>query len=333
MSASLFDAMVRHSIYVEGLKRSRATSLQLAMLKLNTQIKAELSNVSYSNLGDMNKAQVAILLGKLKALADGVFNAWLNELIEWLQRYIAVDRELLPRIFAATSASVEEPAFEKARDPAGIWSLARNTAIGANGVLLLPFLRGFTAGGTARILQVTQMGVVNRATPAELAEALAGKPTVGDRKPPEEPKRPSPLQAPAGGITSLLNRQGAAVSNTVLQHVAAQTSMTTAAAAFLQYLWVSVLDDATTNICRSRNGIVYRYGVGPMPPAHINCRSSTVPFDGTAPATMPTFRMWAAGQMREFVNDAFDAEPGSTYDGARALSLEQFAGKFALITG
>jgi len=37
--------------------------------------------------------------------------------------------------------------------------------------------------------------------------------------------------------------------------------------------WVSVLDNSTTPVCASRDGIVYPVGEGPRPPAHFRCRS------------------------------------------------------------
>lgn len=329
--AELFDAMVRHQIYIEGLKRGKAGALAQSLLKLNTDIKAEL-NVPFANLGDMNKTQVLALLGRLKKLSDSVFNAWLNDLIDWLQRYVVIDRELLARVWSATSPQVELPDFDEAKDGAALWGIAKGAAIGANGLLLLPFLRGFTTQASARIVATVNMAVVNRATPADALAAILGAPA-GDRTPGQgrDGKAP-PIPSPAGGLASLLNRQGNAVTDTIIQHVAAQTNFGTARSAFAEYLWISVLDDATTDICRSRNGNVYRYGEGPLPPAHIRCRSSTIPFDGTGPVTIPSFTMWASGQPKTFVNDAFDAEPGSTYEGSRALSLEQFAGKFGLIT-
>lgn len=42
-------------------------------------------------------------------------------------------------------------------------------------------------------------------------------------------------------------------------------------------MWVSTLDARTSPICQSRDGKVYPVDSGPRPPAHISCRSSTVP--------------------------------------------------------
>jgi SPP1 gp7 family putative phage head morphogenesis protein len=42
-----------------------------------------------------------------------------------------------------------------------------------------------------------------------------------------------------------------------------------------KYVWLSTLDRRTTPICSSRDGNRYVVGDGPMPPAHMNCRSTT----------------------------------------------------------
>lgn len=40
--------------------------------------------------------------------------------------------------------------------------------------------------------------------------------------------------------------------------------------------WVATLDGRTTVLCASRDGTIYPIDSGPRPPAHINCRSTTV---------------------------------------------------------
>tara|TARA_R100000329_G_scaffold83892_1_gene71220 strand:+ start:1193 stop:2092 length:900 start_codon:yes stop_codon:yes gene_type:complete len=45
-----------------------------------------------------------------------------------------------------------------------------------------------------------------------------------------------------------------------------------------QYQWVATLDLRTTAVCSGRDGKLYNFGEGnPVPPAHYNCRSTTVP--------------------------------------------------------
>ena len=44
-----------------------------------------------------------------------------------------------------------------------------------------------------------------------------------------------------------------------------------------KYEYVAILDARTTALCGSLDGKKFRYGKGPMPPQHFNCRSTTVP--------------------------------------------------------
>jgi len=41
-----------------------------------------------------------------------------------------------------------------------------------------------------------------------------------------------------------------------------------------KYRWVSTLSERTSDICRNLNGRIFEFGKGPLPPAHINCRST-----------------------------------------------------------
>ncbi len=306
------------------------------ILDLSNALHSRLRTVPFENLGDMRKIDLTILLMDLRKIANSVFNYYLNSLIQWLQDYINVDREFWQ---VALSAYRNPVVYERAKEDKkhafvalpftgapkaeAIYSFAKNNPIGANGALPLEFMQGFASLASGRIAQETAKAFANVETKSALIEALTGDmPTFGGPKP---KGKPDPL-------LNLLARQGDAMQRTVIQHFAAATNMKVSAAGFAQYLWVSVIDGHTTIICQDRNGNIYVYGEGPEPPAHIGCRSSTVPFDGTGPVTMPTFTMWANGQAQEYLNAAFDGEPGSAYEGnARAIDLETFAGNRSLI--
>ena len=66
---------------------------------------------------------------------------------------------------------------------------------------------------------------------------------------------------------------------TAVQHVATTARLETMAknADIVKgYQWVSVLDDRTTEVCRSLSGQTYKVGEGPLPPQHIGCRSTII---------------------------------------------------------
>jgi len=94
------------------------------------------------------------------------------------------------------------------------------------------------------------------------------------------------------------------------------------------YQWVATLDGRTTMICGSRDGKTYQSG-GPLPPAHWNCRSTTIPkvkdafnigskLKGTRPSVGATgakeqsgrltYGGWLKKQPVEFIDEALGVE-------------------------
>ncbi len=108
--------------------------------------------------------------------------------------------------------------------------------------------------------------------------------------------------------------------------------------------WVSTLDGRTSSTCRARDGEVFKVGEGPRPPAHINCRSTTVAvlksyremgidkdeldagtrasMDGQVAAT-ETYQTWLKKQPRSFVEEVLGKRKAKLYlDGN--LKLDRF---------
>jgi SPP1 gp7 family putative phage head morphogenesis protein len=81
-------------------------------------------------------------------------------------------------------------------------------------------------------------------------------------------------------VSTLQRRQADALVKTVTNHASAvaRESVYQENSEILDgYEWVATLDNRTTLICGSRDGIVYQVGAGPLPPAHWSCRSTTIP--------------------------------------------------------
>jgi SPP1 gp7 family putative phage head morphogenesis protein len=103
--------------------------------------------------------------------------------------------------------------------------------------------------------------------------------------------------------------------------------------------WVSILDGRTSAICRARDGMVFDVDKGPRPPAHPNCRSTTVAvmksfrevgidaddvpgLDGKIPGR-PTYNEWLKTQPREFVEDVLGKDKAKLYLEGN-LTLDKF---------
>jgi hypothetical protein len=129
-----------------------------------------------------------------------------------------------------------------------------------------------------------------------------------------------------GGLFGLLLSQQTSLLNTAVQHVSSEAQAAVSSLYFEQYQWVAILDGKTTQICIDRDGNVYVYGEGPLPPAHWNCRSKAVPVvSGSHLHNVPTsYAAWLLTQPQSFVNDASTTKP---------LTLTEFQGKVKYILG
>lgn len=108
--------------------------------------------------------------------------------------------------------------------------------------------------------------------------------------------------------------------------------------------WLSTLDGRTTDICRARDGKVFKPGEGPRPPAHVNCRSTTVPItkswkelgvdldeapagtrasmDGQVPADM-NYSDWLKRQPQSVVEDVLGKSKAKLFTDGQ-LPLDRF---------
>ena len=299
---TLFDILVRHQIYLEGLKKGRTSDFPTMLAKLDQALRQNLAHVDYDTLGDVSKRKLNEILVALRKAMRSIFDPWINELVVWLQRYMQVEVGMFNEYF--TSDLDADRTFAE----------TKSEPMAANGLFWLPFLKGSTTYMMVRIERLVTTGYANRLTKEQIVRSLIGTKAKGYKD----------------GIGKQLDRANAAAIATVMQHLSAQASANAARKVFDKYEWVSVLDDNTTNICRDRDGKIYVYGRGPMPPAHVGCRSITVP-SNAAPTKDLRFNMWAREQSAEFVNDAFDGTAPARYEGSAALTLSQFQGKQSII--
>lgn len=105
-------------------------------------------------------------------------------------------------------------------------------------------------------------------------------------------------------LTNDISKRGAeALVRTSVNHFNAEAVRQSAAAnpdLFPRYQWMSVLDNRTTPICQSRAGKVYRHGAGPMPPAHVRCRSVVINLvEGVGPYEDLRYGDWLDRQSSE----------------------------------
>jgi SPP1 gp7 family putative phage head morphogenesis protein len=115
-----------------------------------------------------------------------------------------------------------------------------------------------------------------------------------------------------------VNRRGAeAMVRTAVTHTASVASAETYAAMgdmVTGVEWVSTLDSRTTVICAGRDGKVYPVDSGPRPPAHVNCRSTTIPrIAGVEPIKRTTYGDWLKGQPAKVQDEVLGASKAALF--------------------
>jgi SPP1 gp7 family putative phage head morphogenesis protein len=137
------------------------------------------------------------------------------------------------------------------------------TPLSATGALPQEFVEQWLANVPRRVTQRIAQGYARGETVDQLTRAIRGTKAANYRD----------------GLLEVSRREAEAVARTSVQHVASAGRQAVWEAnrdVVAGYRFVATLDSRTTAVCRSLDGQVFEVGKGPVPPVHINCRSTTV---------------------------------------------------------
>lgn len=349
----LYDIATRLAVYTEGVKVQYAREFNAVAFEVSETLKDLLGRVRYRTLDGLTKAQLNKLIIQLRKSQSKIYSNYTEKLMRQLREFMAADLEVNRRVWVtgfieldddsekgilsdedAVQFLIDNPA--KSMNPLlglaavtggddRIWSQIVNAPIPANGLYLLPFIKTFSNSAQTSIENVIRKAWANRLAVEETLNILVGD---GENK---------------QGTSSQVDRiivQASAVVHTAMAHVAAITSAAVISTVFGWYGWFSVMDGRTTEICISRNLKVYRFGEGPMPPAHIRCRSHTAPVVGNGDLDDETFYTWILRQPSDVQDDILTEEGGEAlrdgkirakdiprYESNQPLTIKQFRSK------
>lgn len=365
----LTDVLTRHQIYLEGVKVYEQYKLNNVLADLSKELRFLFSDLRYASFDEMTKAQYTLFLKEVKKTQSRIFSAYLTELIKQLQLFMVIDRKVTKAIFATVVLEENEPEPEPedggepssfivetekesdkvlaawgigsalfgllaiaatAEGASKLWSVIVGQPIPANGLKLQSFLQGFANSAQQSIENIIQKGYANKTPIRDVLNEIIGT---------------AEAQRRDGQLNRVFN-QGGAVLDTIIQHISAMAQAAVGSAYYGRYMWVSVIDSRTTDICRDRDRNIYVYGEGPLPPAHIRCRSKIVPIeDGGKPGSgYDSFYDFASKQPISVQNDILTRQQAEgirngtlkegdlpKFDNAPPLSPEEFAAKLAKI--
>lgn len=338
----LYDISTRLAVYTEDVKVWQARQFNFVLRDVSEVLKKLLGRVKYRTLDSLSKAQLNKLIIELRESQSKIYSAYTEVLIKQLKDFMAVDLEVNRRAWVTGYIELDDnesdeiisdedaikflienpnndanPLFGIAAITGGserIWSAITNTPVPANGLYLLPFIKTFTASAQVGIENIIRKAWANRWTVDETLTALIGD---GERV------QGTPSQL------SRVGQQATSVIHTATAHVAAVVAAGVTSALFGRYAWYSVMDGKTSDVCAGRNRKVYRFGQGPLPPAHIRCRSHTAPVITASDLADETFYTWVARQPLEVQDDVLGTEGGEALRDGRlkAKDLAKYESK------
>lgn len=305
-------AATRHSIYLE---RYKARVVREVIEALDPTLTAIERDILRSSIEAMNRRELDRLLSAIRRrIKDGY--APVIELIDGRVREIG-QYEAQWQLDLFRSVVPIELDFTS---PADEQIYAATVARPFNGRLLREWYQGLEDGAFRRIRAAIRTGYVEGQTTQQIVRAVMD-------------------------ANSEQSRRGAeAATRTALAHTAnvARNETYRANKTLIKGVeWVSTLDGRTSAICRARDGQLYPVDAGPRPPAHPNCRSTTVPVIKSARAlglrNLPSstrasmngqvsgelnYDAWLRTQPRDFQDEVLGVTRGKLF--REGLTMDRF---------
>lgn len=351
----IYDMTVRHALFVEGLKVNMYKEAQAELDNLEKNLVVFFAkNKKFAELPSLTKRGLNELIVSLQELQYRAYGTIAHRVLKLVNEYVSVERTMLLQAWTSSATNTNEEdeeynveikdddealalillfAKENGIEPYILASVLAtsvllgnaiiNTPIAATGYTIKQALEGLSSAAAANIEVVLRQAHANKVTTDELIQLFVGKPTPG-------------TLAGIGkqNIIDKLGRHLEGVTDAITQHINQQATAAVVSNIGKSYRWISIIDSVTTAVCRERNGMIYVFGEGPLPPAHYNCRSTIeILIDGVAQSKAPTFKEWLKTQP-----DDVKSEFGRHYDKTTGkfmperLTADEFKYKLEIIT-
>jgi SPP1 gp7 family putative phage head morphogenesis protein len=258
----LLDRVIRHQVYLERFKGTELKRLIKVLDELDKDLTAQLADSDPETWkGRRLEAQVR----KVEEISDEAvkrYDAELTGTLEELAVYegawgaSAVAGAMGAEILVKVGMDIITP------DPNLLRAAVSSRPL--QGRLLKDWVADMGAARRGRLAAAIRMAAIENQTIQQLIQRIRGT-RAHDFK---------------DGILDISRRGAEGIARTAIQHIsneARRMSYEQNKAVINEIQWVSTLDGRTTPFCRAMDGKRFPLDKGPRPPAHINCRSTTIP--------------------------------------------------------
>jgi SPP1 gp7 family putative phage head morphogenesis protein len=291
----LFDMLFRHHIYLEGVSNDISNKYAAALNQVYNSLAVFLANARYSRMDEFTLGELNAFINQFQRQQSTIYSHWTTKLIRLLKDFVAADVVVSRSIFSDLPSATpnHKPIFSRhalegtAAANIALWDEITQEPIPASGLDLQAQIDAFENYASKNVVAEIRKAYANNLTNQELLAEVGG---IGSNRSQD-------------GLLAKFFMQNKALTYTVLQFLTSNVQSGIASESFERYRWVSILDSKTTEICRSRNDVIYVYGEGPVPPAHYNCRSKIVPEISGGYPIPQSYYEWLKQQPAEFQND------------------------------
>ena len=323
ISAALLESNIRSQVFLERLKSGEVRKFAPFLREIDRSLRDRLLQ---HELSDFQRTRLESLLREVDALLLTIITRYADQLQGDLFKVADYQAGLEARsIQNAVDYVPNVPA--PAQVQAAILTSPLSVRGTGGGKLLEPFISDWGRAERQAITGAIRQGYFEGQTSQQIIQRIRGTRVLNY----------------ADGLLNVTERHAGAVVRTAVQHVAnvaRQTTWDENADLVKGYEWVSTLDSHTTIICQSLDGRVFKLGAGPIPPAHINCRSTTTAVlddkykvllqgaeraskNGPVPAT-ETYYTWLKTQPVSFQDEVLGKTRAQLFRNG-GLSAERFA--------
>jgi len=307
----LLDLAVRHSHYLHRYASGLADLIFNVLDAEQRSIVRLLADLP-DDLSEMTRARLERLLSAIREVNAKAYDR-LGDVLQSEMRGLAVyEAGFVARGLTAARLDFTMPAPQQLH--------AATTSRPFQGKLLREWVEDLSDQSFKRLRGAVRMAVIEGRTVGELTRTIRGSKDMNYRD----------------GLMNVDRRQAEAVARTAVAHVnnaARQLVYEQNKKLVTGVKWVSTLDARTTPLCQSLDGKVFPLDSGPRPPAHINCRSTTIPVmpslrdmgvdldipegwraskDGPVPANL-TYNDWLRRQDAEFQDSVLGPARGKLF--------------------
>lgn len=254
----LVEIASRHQVYLEGLKTTETKKTIAFLQGIDRAVRARIAGGELTAFGKNRLEKLLVVI------AGDIGKAYKN----YASGQIDFDE------LAGYEAGFEQRSLQQVIDHefdvpstsqlgAVIWSKPLDVVGPDGGKLLADFLKGVDRRAREQITGAIRSGYYAGETNSQILQRVRGTKAAGY----------------TDGIIARTGRDANIVVRTAIQHVSqvARESLWESNADVVKGVrWVSTLDGRTTTQCRTLDGEVFAVGVGPRPPIHPGCRSTTV---------------------------------------------------------